>query len=191
MVHNFREIIYLCWLAVGAVWLLTAFRLKPVVATPRSGTRAWEILALLCAAQLLFSQRPHWAMLDARYLPVLAAPVAVGIALTAAGAAFAIAARLWLGRNWSASATFKEGHELVRSGPYRLVRHPIYTGGVVGALGTALAFGEVRDLLALPLIVLGFWLKARSEEELLMKGFGERYGAYRRAVRGAIIPFWF
>lgn len=189
MVHNFREIIYLCWLAVGAVWLLTGFRLKPVAAVSTSGNRIWEILALVCAAQLLFSERPQWALLNARYLPVLAATVGAGIALTVAGAAWAVTARLYLGRNWSATATFKEEHELVRSGPYRLVRHPIYTGGLVGAVGTALAFGEVRDLLALPLILLGFWLKARSEELLLMSNFGERYDAYRREVRGAIIPF--
>ena len=98
-------------------------------------------------------------------------------------------ARLYLGQNWSATATIKQDHELIRRGPYRLVRHPIYTGTLIAAAGTAIAFGELRDLLALPLVIVGFWLKARSEERLLMSNFGDRYAADRREVRGAIIPY--
>jgi protein-S-isoprenylcysteine O-methyltransferase Ste14 len=68
------------------------------------------------------------------------------------------------------------------------VRHPIYTGQLIAVTGTAIAFGEIRSLLALPLALAGFWLKVRSEERLLMSNFGDRYAAYRREVRGAIIP---
>ena len=189
MLENARQIIMGCWLLYGGVWLVTAFRLKPTARVSDSRSRIWELLILVCAAELLFGQARRIAQLDARWLPALAQLVGLGIALTAAGAVFSIVARLYLGRNWSATATIRQGHELIRGGPYGLVRHPIYTGTLIAAIGTAVALGEVRDLLALPLVIVGFWLKARSEERLLMSNFGDRYAAYRREVRGAIIPY--
>lgn len=189
MLENAREIITACWLMYLGVWLITAFRLKPIARAADSASRIWELLILVCAAELLFGEAPKVALLDARWLPALPQLVGLGIALTAAGAAFSIVARLYLGENWSATATIKQDHELIRTGPYRLVRHPIYTGTLIAAIGTAIALGETRDLLALPLVIVGFWLKARSEERLLMSNFGDRYAAYRREVRGAIIPY--
>ena len=188
MLESAHDIVMALWLAYGGVWLLTAFRLKPVVRVSNSGSRIWQLLILVCAAELLFGRTSRIALLDAQYLPALAALVGLGIALTAAGAAFAIVARLYLGQNWSTTATIKQDHELIRRGPYGLVRHPIYTGTLIAVIGTAMVSGEIRDLLALPLATLGFWLKARSEERLLMSNFGDRYAAYRREVRGAIIP---
>jgi protein-S-isoprenylcysteine O-methyltransferase Ste14 len=188
MLENVRGIIMALWLAIGVVWLLTAFRLKPIVRMAASGPRMAQILILACAAELLFSESPRLGLLDARYVPALPTLVALGVALTAAGAAFCILARLYLGQNWSATATIKQDHELIRSGPYGLVRHPIYTGQLIAVIGTATAFGELRDLLALPLALLGFWRKVRSEERLLMSNFGDRYADYRRQVRGAIVP---
>jgi len=189
MLENAREIIMAIWLAYGVVWLLTAFRLKPVARQTGSAARMWQLLILACGAEMLFAASPGMVALNARYLPPLPGLVGCGIALAAAGAAFSIVARLYLGQNWSATATIKHDHELIRTGPYSLVRHPIYTGTFVAAIGTAIAFGELRDLLALPVFMVGFWLKARSEERLLMSNFGDRYAAYRREVRGAIIPY--
>lgn len=189
MLENAREITMAFWLAYGGVWLVTAFRLKPVVRVSDSGSRMGQLLILACAAELLFGRPTGIALLDARCLPALAGLAGLGIALTAAGAAFSIVARLYLGQNWSATATIKQDHELIRRGPYALVRHPIYTGTLMAAIGTAVALGRIRDLLALPLVIVGFWLKARSEERLLMSNFGDRYAAYRCEVRGAIIPY--
>jgi protein-S-isoprenylcysteine O-methyltransferase Ste14 len=146
-------------------------------------------LFLVCAAELLFGTAPRIALLDTRYLPALLPLVGLGMALTAAGVAFCIVARLYLGQNWSATATINQDHELIRTGPYGFVRHPIYTGTLIAVVGTTMAFGEIRDLLALPLAVMGFWLKARAEERLLMSNFGARYAAYRREAHGAIIPY--
>lgn len=189
MFGNARETIMALWLALGAIWLLTAFRLKPTARQADSGSRMWQLLILTCAAVLLFTEAPKITLLDARYLPALSGLASAGVALTAVGVAFSIVARLYLGQNWSATATIKHDHELIRSGPYGLVRHPIYTGQLVAAIGTAITLGEIRDLLAVPLIIVGFWLKVRSEERLLMSNFGDRYTAYRREVRGAIIPY--
>ena len=97
-------------------------------------------------------------------------------------------ARHCLGRNWSRSVTIKEDHELIVSGPYTLVRHPIYTGLLTGSLGTAIAMTEVRGLVALALIFLALWGKLRMEERWMREEFGASYKAYSGRV-AALIPF--
>jgi protein-S-isoprenylcysteine O-methyltransferase len=113
-----------------------------------------------------------------------------GLVLTASGLALAIWARVTLGRNWSGTVTFKENHELVQSGPYALVRHPIYTALLLMYLGTALAIGAVGGLIGLPILFLSFWIKFRQEEAVMTAHFGNQYVDYKKRVR-AIIPFVF
>jgi protein-S-isoprenylcysteine O-methyltransferase Ste14 len=110
------------------------------------------------------------------------------LALTLAGAGFAIWARAYLGRNWSAIVTIKEDHRMVRSGPYALVRHPIYSGFLLALLGSALALGEVRGLVAVALAFLAWWFKSRLEEQFMEQRFGAEYAVYKRRVK-ALIPF--
>jgi len=97
-------------------------------------------------------------------------------------------ARRYLGTNWSSTVTIKEGHELVTAGPYAIVRHPIYTGLILAFVGTALAIGEWRAVLAAVLGVIAFWRKLSLEERWMREQFGERYQAYSRRVP-ALIPF--
>jgi protein-S-isoprenylcysteine O-methyltransferase Ste14 len=92
---------------------------------------------------------------------------------------FSIWARISLGRNWSGRVVVKEGHRLVSTGPYAFVRHPIYTGLLVALAGSALYDGSWRALLGLTCFAIGFWLKARSEEELLERELGDDYRAYQ------------
>jgi protein-S-isoprenylcysteine O-methyltransferase Ste14 len=112
----------------------------------------------------------------------------LGLGMLTAGLAFAIWARVHLGRNWSGIVTIKVDHELIRSGPYRLVRHPIYTGILFGILGTAIAFGVVRGFVALAFYALAFEIKLHREEVWLTREFGEAYRAYQHDVKG-LIPF--
>jgi len=84
--------------------------------------------------------------------------------------------------------TIKTGHELVRTGPYACVRHPIYTGLLVAALGTAATVGQARGLVALALMALAFALKIRTEERFMTELFGDAYARYRSEVK-ALIPF--
>lgn len=110
------------------------------------------------------------------------------VALIAAGIAFAWWARLHLGRLWSGSITRKADHRVVDTGPYALVRHPIYTGLLLALLATAAAKGVVWGWAGFLLLLGGLWLKARQEEQWLRRELGEAYDAYRRRVP-MLIPF--
>jgi protein-S-isoprenylcysteine O-methyltransferase Ste14 len=122
-----------------------------------------------------------------RFLSAAPALGYIGLALTAAGCGFAIWARLTLGSNWSGRATVKAGHELIVSGPYALARHPIYTGLLVAAAGTALARGEWRCILGIALIIIAFLIKMSHEEKLMLQTFPDAYPRYRQRVK-ALIP---
>jgi protein-S-isoprenylcysteine O-methyltransferase Ste14 len=111
-------------------------------------------------------------------------------ALTLAGILFTWWARIHLGRLWSGSITRKEGHRVVDTGPYALVRHPIYTGLIFALLATAAAQATANALVGAALISVGFWLKARAEERFLSVELGaDAYGDYRRRVP-MLVP-WF
>jgi protein-S-isoprenylcysteine O-methyltransferase Ste14 len=92
-----------------------------------------------------------------------------------------------LGRNWSATVQLKKEHELIVVGPYRWARHPIYTGMLLAMLGTAVAIGEWRGLLAIALVFAGLWFKLRHEEAWMRERFGASYVNYMRRVK-ALIP---
>lgn len=112
----------------------------------------------------------------------------LGAALTAAGLLYAVWARVHLGRNWSALVTLKEGHRLIRTGPYALTRHPIYTGYLAAFLGSAAALGEWRGAAASAVMLLTYWRKLRVEEGVMLSHFGADYDAYRASVK-ALVPF--
>lgn len=99
-------------------------------------------------------------------------------------------ARVKMGSLWSAAVSLKEGHSVVQSGPYRLVRHPIYTGLIIAALAQAMIIGQAANLTGAVLLTVGFWLKARLEERFLSEGLGgSAYADYRRRTP-MLIPLW-
>ncbi len=111
-----------------------------------------------------------------------------GFAITVCGIVLSVLARKHLGRNWSATVTIKHDHELVLSGPYAYVRHPIYTGLLLGFIGSAIALGEWRGVIAVALVTVALWRKLRVEERGMQQQFGEKYIEYSRKV-AALIPF--
>ncbi len=114
--------------------------------------------------------------------------VAAGISITLLGLGFAVWARVHLGKNWSGSVTIKVDHRLVRTGPYRYVRNPIYTGLLAGFAGTALVIGRVWAIYGLLILLAGFLIKIQEEEKVLLENFGEEYLRYKKEVK-ALIPF--
>jgi protein-S-isoprenylcysteine O-methyltransferase Ste14 len=93
-------------------------------------------------------------------------------------------------RNWSRSVTIKQDHELITTGPYALLRHPIYTGSLAGFLGLAIALSEVRGFVAFALMFLVFWVKLSMEERWMRSQFGETYATYVHRT-AALVPYLF
>ena len=112
----------------------------------------------------------------------------LGAALTFAGFAFAIWARVWIAGNWSSNVTLKRDHELIVEGPYAFVRHPIYTGILLALIGTALAIGEWRAALGVVIACAAYWRKLKIEEAVMRRQFGEAYAQYAERVP-ALVPF--
>jgi protein-S-isoprenylcysteine O-methyltransferase Ste14 len=182
-----RYAITVLWLLWGLYWLMASFSTKTTRRRESAASRISHTVPLVLAAILLSSSKIA-GPLTATLLPHTLATFWIGFFFAACGIACSIAARIWLGGNWSGTVTLKENHELIRSGPYRLVRHPIYTGILLAILGTAIAQGEWRSLVALGLITAAFLRKISVEESFLIQEFGDSYERYRSEVP-ALIPF--
>jgi protein-S-isoprenylcysteine O-methyltransferase Ste14 len=181
----YRHLIAALWLAWAAYWWLSARNVKRVVRHESLASRLAHTGPLALAVLLLVHAQP--GALGERFVSVALWLDALAVAVTAFGLAFAIWARRHLGANWSASVTIKEEHDLVTSGPYALVRHPIYSGLLLALAGTALGVGEWRALLAHAIACFALARKLRLEERWMRERFGERYAAYSERVP-ALIP---
>ena len=183
-----RNLFPVLWLAWAAYWLIASRHVKAVVRSEPPLSRLLHIIPLATATLLLALPVMPIAFLNEKILfPRATWPFWAGAALTAAGLAFTIWARLNIGKNWSAIVTIKQDHELITSGPYRIVRHPIYTGLLLGFAGSALARCSWAGVLALAIACAALWRKLRLEERGLRGHFGDRYAAYSRRV-AALIP---
>lgn len=180
--------ITLAWIVWILVWLVAWAWSKPARRHEGWSTNLWHTLAFMLAVMLISGFDLGLPALRQPVVPYLHAFQAIGLALTVAGLAFSVWARFFLGGNWSAEVQVKADHQLVRSGPYRFVRHPIYTGILFAFLGTALAQDQWRSALALVLMLAGLVYKLRVEERWMTETFGEAYRDYRRHTR-ALIPF--
>lgn len=189
MTNFFNTAVAFLWTGLWLFWLAASLATKRTVQTQSRSSRSGQNFPVIVAFFLLFGRSiwPHW--LRWRFFPESdAAPLWLGLALTAAGIGFALWARLWIGQNWSSTITIKEQHELIQTGPYRLVRHPIYSGLLLAFLGTAIVHGEVRGLIGFPLAVVGWGFKLRMEESFMVQQFGNAYLDYKQRVK-ALVPF--
>lgn len=185
---TYRFVLPALWLAWIAFWVISARSVKETERTESNSSRLGYTLLLIAGGILMAVPRLPSGVLGGRFVPDTFATATVGVVLLAVGLAFSVWARVHLGANWSARVTIKRDHTLIRSGPYALVRHPIYTGLLVALTGTAILVGEWRAVVGLVFFALSFFVKLRREEQWMGEVFGAEYAAYRSEV-AAIIPF--
>jgi protein-S-isoprenylcysteine O-methyltransferase Ste14 len=177
------------WGLFGLYWLVRALGTKRVAVDENAGLRILRLTTLAVMLALLLTPWMRVGLLARRFVPKNAAAVWLGVAVAGEGIALAIWARWHLGQNWSDKVVLKVDHQLIRSGPYGYVRHPIYTGVLLGVGGTALAIGEWRGILALLLQGTSYLIKAKREERILAASFGEAFAEYKRET-GFFLPGW-
>ena len=185
----YRHLILWAWCAWALYWLVSSIGNKATQRREPLGSRLAYVLPLVLGGVLLGVRVLPWAaLLGTRLWPRSFLVYCVGFLILLAGLAFAVWARMHLGRNWSGAVTVKEGHELIRTGPYRFVRHPIYTGILTAVIGTAICSGTLRAALGFALIAAALAYKLRKEEAFMREVFPGQYDTYRGEVP-ALIPF--
>lgn len=175
------------WYVFGAYWVVSWLRVKPTKAREKSFDRLLTATVVVIAFNLMFGDWLRVGLLRERFVADEPWIGWIGIALTWVGVATAVWARYCIGVYWSARVTLKEGHQLIQSGPYAFVRHPIYTGMLLAAIGAALVAGEWRGIVAVILLLVAHSRKAMREEALLTKEFGDEYTSYRKHT-GFLFP---
>ncbi len=192
--------IYIPWdVWVVTWWAAAAWSARTVKRRTLSGQFPYRFLTLAGFVLLLAPDLKHvsghyeivdWpGVLGERFWTP---PLAVGwtmVGVAAAGFLFAWWARIYLGRLWSGTITRKEGHSVIDTGPYRIVRHPIYTGILAAAVATAITTGSLHAILGALALIVGYWMKARLEERFLREELGAgTYDSYRGRVP-MLVPF--
>jgi len=178
------------WVAFIVYWRIKAAGTKASQRIEPVASRILRAVTIVIALILFSTTRIPLRWLYLQPWPPGFWPFWLGAAVTVAGLLFAIWAREYLGTNWSSEVTIKQGHELITTGPYAAVRHPIYTGMLAGLLGTAIALSEVRGFVAFLLTSLVLWRKLRMEEQWMRSQFGETYANYARQT-AALVPYLF
>jgi protein-S-isoprenylcysteine O-methyltransferase Ste14 len=176
------------WLAWLLSWFAAALWSARTIGRPSLGRQMAFRLPTIAGGVLLFGTHSGARPPGAALRPGLAFSWAL-VGLTVAGLAFAWWARLHIGRLWSSSVTRKANHHVVDTGPYGIVRHPIYTGIIVAAFATAFLPPTSQTIAGAACIALGLYIKARIEEGFLREQLGEdAYAAYARRVP-MLVPF--
>jgi len=169
---TWRHLIEGPWIVFVAYWALGALKTRRTERKEPFASRYGVLFLEVLGFVLLFRDEADIGILGQRVIPRTYPLAVTGVVLTWAGIALALWARWHLGQYWSARITIKEDHKLIRTGPYARLRHPIYSGLDLAAIGSALAIDRWRCVVGVCLIILGYWIKARREEAMLTAQFG-------------------
>jgi protein-S-isoprenylcysteine O-methyltransferase Ste14 len=175
------------WMAWCILWLLMAAWSKPSKRREFPWQRLEHVIPMAIGFMLIYNHNLRWSWLATRLVSDNSVIALIGLFLTAGGLLFAVWARIALGANWSGTVTIKSGHNLIRRGPYRWIRHPIYTGLLASLVGTVLLQGEVRSFLGFALAWAALYRKAKREEKFLSEEFGEGFAEHTRQT-GMFLP---
>jgi len=186
MVYDY--LFFVMWGAYLVYWWAKSTNVKETERKESMPSRLIRFASILTAVVLLGIRSIPLGLLDERFLPMGVTGFWIGAGFTLIGLLFSVWARNHLGNNWSQVVAIKEGHQLITSGPYAFVRHPIYSGLLLGFVGSAVALGQWRGLLAVALVFGVLRSKLRLEEKWLRVQFGDSYDSYCRRVR-ALVPY--
>jgi protein-S-isoprenylcysteine O-methyltransferase Ste14 len=183
----FRILVTFPWVVFVVYWLVSAIKTRATREKESFVSRYAVLLIEIVGFALIFSHRAGIGFLANRVVPRnLVGPV-VGAVLTWVGIGLAIWARYHLAEYWSARVTIKEGHQLIRTGPYARLRHPIYSGLVLAALGSAVVIDRWRCVFGVCLVVIGYCFKAKTEETMLTRQFGDAFREHQEYT-GFLFP---
>ncbi|MGA3014436.1 MAG: isoprenylcysteine carboxylmethyltransferase family protein [Bacteroidales bacterium] len=188
MKYIYEYLFLVTWISYFIYWWLMAKDVKSSIRTESTLSRVIRSLSIILALLLLWISKFPIPILNIRFLSHSYLSFGIGFIFTAGGLLFSVWARKLLGKNWSQAVTIKDNHQLIKDGPYALVRHPIYTGLILGFIGTSIAVGEVRGLISDILVFAVLLYKLRLEDKWLIEQFGESYKIYSQKV-SALIPF--
>jgi len=188
MKYIYDYLFLITWISYFIYWWLMAKDVKSSIRTESPLSRLIRSISIVLALILLWIPKFPIPVLDIRFLPDSNLFFWIGFIITLGGLLFSVWARKRLGKNWSQAVTIKDDHQLITDGPYALVRHPIYTGLILGFIGSSIALGELRGLIS-DLLVFGVLLyKLKLEDKWLLDQFGESYKLYTQRT-SALIPF--
>ena len=169
-----KNIISACWGVFIVVWLLAAIFTKRSVYRESGARRLRYMIPIVVSCYFLFRGYRLPYPSNVHIIPQTDAILVVAAILCICGLGFCFWARAILGRNWSGSVTLKENHELIVRGPYRLVRHLIYTGLLSMVIATAIQQAHIGGIIGLILISVSLWIKSSHEEEVMHKQFPDQ-----------------
>ena len=186
-----REVFHLLvevpWIVFVLYWIVSAIRTRDTLQTESFASRYAILLIEVAGFILLFRHSAGIGFLGNRVMHRTLASAIVGSTLTWMGIGLAIWARYHLAEYWSARITIKEDHQLIRTGPYARLRHPIYSGIVLAAIGSAVVIDQWRCVLGVGLVLVGYCIKARKEETMLTQQFGDAFREHQKHA-GFLIP---
>jgi protein-S-isoprenylcysteine O-methyltransferase Ste14 len=183
----FRLLVTFPWCVFVVYWLVSAIKTRATREKESFASRYAVLLIEIVGFALIFNHRTGIGFLGDRVVPRnLMGPI-LGTVFTWMGIGLAIWARYHLAEYWSARVTIKEGHQLIRTGPYARLRHPIYSGLVLAAIGSAVVVDRWRCVFGVSLVLIGYWIKAKKEETMLTRQFGDAFREHQKHT-GFLIP---
>ena len=176
----FRLLLLIPWVIFLIYWIIGAFKTRPTRQEESLASRYLVVVLETAAYLLVFNRSTEIGFLGERFIPRTLSGAVLGVLLTWLGIGLAIWARYHLAEYWSVRVTIKEDHQLIRTGPYAHLRHPIYSGLVLATMGTALVIGKWRCVLGVVLALVGYCIKARKEEDMLRQQFGDAFREHQK-----------
>jgi protein-S-isoprenylcysteine O-methyltransferase Ste14 len=183
----FHDLIELPWIVFVIYWIFGAIKTRATREKESFASRFAILVLEVVGYVLIFNGSTGSGFLGTRFIPRTMVITILGVVFTWSGIGLTIWARYHLAEYWSARVTIKEGHRLIRTGPYTHLRHPIYSGLVLATIGSTLVIDQWRCVLGTCLVLTGYSLKARKEEAMLSQQFGDAFREHQKHT-GFLIP---